>query len=399
MLSLKNLRKTRSKTYRYFVLWTLCLIQQNKLIALDTNTKIEQATDSEASHCFVANPAAFHPSQPGNSLVQLMNYRVYHNYTYKERQQDNEQKEDGEKNDSHNAGAISAALGSGLWLHINGEQFSSKGRYKRESSFNNNIPESTEGNLAQIKVGMMLSSEIYAGFGLRYMDLQHEVVGSFSINPQIYTTKFHTSLVGFSAGFQYITKLYAIDAYYLPALKDTTTILGEEKLITEPGYWSFGGSYQIFGSVKAGLRYKKMLYKKDDRPDGTTINDQNRTRINLVGLNREDIHLFPLSAMLVGFSWENSQDLSFYVSLEKQYTSFIRQPAVQSPGANPNDPFATRQLLKFMGRYQKSKLHIFTGLVLSDQKMDVSDSKSSSTSQRIFESKRKDLWFGVGSYL
>jgi hypothetical protein len=106
-------------------------------------------------------------------------------------------------------------------------------------------------------------------------------------------------------------------------------------IITDPGI-SEGTAALMSGKYRFGLAVRRAIYKRDDRTDGTTVNNDDQTKINLFGLDPEKTTVFFLDEIQLGVDYKVSEKTTGRVSVGKDTVEFNFDPGTTLPGSNEN---------------------------------------------------------------
>lgn len=140
---------------------------------------------------------------------------------------------------------------------------------KNEQRGNRSIKEEFSTKEQKVKFVVDLTPEFRAAFGFRFQSLDFDVLGSHNLSNEDHT-RFSGNRTGYSLGFFYQIKSMGIGLYTNPPLRGKVTIVGEQKIISDPG--SDGLEFILDASerLKIKLAVNRWLYKKDDRDDDAT---------------------------------------------------------------------------------------------------------------------------------
>ena len=359
-------------------------------------TRLDHGVDSYGWHGFHTNPALFKPEQ---FVVQLLSYRVRSSTTYTEESGNNSFDETADRTEAYLAASGMADLGGGLWLGFQVEQLDLEMSSIREDVNDTVIPERADSQFAALKAAVELSELVAVGFTLKFLKVEHAVVGSFGVDPATSTTTFSTSMFGSGGGLSVNNGKFAFSAAYFPAMKGKADVLGEEKIITDPGASDLGLGFTIKETIRAGLRYRRWIYKDDDRSDGTTLNDNNQTQVNLYGVHRRMTNIAPLTSLTLGAGIPLGKDINIMASLTRDTMTWVVDPTTNLPGENEDDPSDTRTTIKALLVIDRAKLSFSIGTSLSNGTSDFSESSNNRNVTRKWDENRQDLWLGVGALL
>jgi hypothetical protein len=145
-------------------------------------------------------------------------------------------------------------------------------------------------------------------------------------------------------------------ASYAPAMKGKADVFGEEKIVTTPGYSLLNVTFHQQRTLY-GFYFKRPIYKHNDLSNGTTLADNNNTRINLLGLNPYRSKVFPTSEYGFGMMIPIGPTTTLGTSLNRQDLRFLLSND-HLPGEQPEDPRIVSYFAKVSGRSVHGKLVI-----------------------------------------
>lgn len=384
--------------FKNIVLFTLILVgfsDRSCGYSLLLSSRVDQGVDVFGVHNFHLNPASYRLDP---FSVQLSLFRTRSSSTYKQAQGNNNFQQNSQRMENYLAAGVMADAGGGLWFGANIEQLKSETKSSRSDINNQQIPESSDSRLSSGKAVVELTEMVSVGFSLRFLEVERSLVGAFGVNPLNAITTFKTTLFGSGGGLLINNQnKFVLAANYFPAMKGKSDILGEEKIIIEPGNSDVGVGFTLKDEIKAGFIYRRWLYKKDDRVEGTTLNNNNQTRVNLYGLDIEQTNIFPTSVMILGISYPIDKNLKALASIARENLVFIESVSQNLPGENDDDPKAARNIYKILLLIQRAKINFMAGLNFVRGTVDFSS--TSRAIARSLEVNRQDVWLSIGSTL
>jgi hypothetical protein len=205
----------------------------------------------------------------------------------------------------------------------------------------------TEG---RAKFGLELTKDLRAGALLRYRYIESDVLGNFFMTPNE-RTKYSGSLMGAGVGAQFNAQSASLAVQYLSPLEGKVSILGEDKIVSEPGLLSVCGHLDAFSALSFGACYLMAQHTKDElRAPSTGPNPANQTRVAPKGVHPDRIiHL--VGASIAGFDVKagSLMTLRTTVALEEyeRVTDTSEIPKGKSDAANRLDGYRVRLGLVF----------------------------------------------------
>ena len=228
------------------------------------------------------------------------------------------------------------------------------------------LEETLAGQFTSLWSAIELTEQIKAGFKLRFIETQHNIVGNFFINPNNKTT-FKSSLFSTGAGIHGNFNRLAVGLYFQQAAKGKAVILGEERIVTQPGLVDIHAA--ITGNkVNSGIMYRRYLFKDEELSEGTTINDEDQSEISLLGMDPEWNTLFMTSQIGIGAEVTAQEKTQIYLGLNRIESEFNFDLQNSLPGNNENNEKFT--YLKLTGAIilNNPQFNLFGGMSLSSGK-------------------------------
>lgn len=216
------------------------------------------------------------------------------------------------------------------------------------------------------KLVIDLTTEVKVGLLLRLQTVSATVVGAFTSQRNSFT--YNGSLLGYGAGVNFSSGLLSVGAAYLPILRGKAEIMGEEKIVTEPGYalgeFSYGKE-----PWNVSAQYQRCIHKRDDRAQPTTnAADQG---VSVMGVDIDHNLLCDFSYGLSVRSSINPQ-LYWQAGLMQENGQFIFNPD-DIPEEEGSAPKVQNYRLRAAVGYQISpRLHFEIGGGLMNRNVDFS---------------------------
>jgi hypothetical protein len=291
--------------------------------------KFAQGTDASAHHLFLLNPATV--MSAGLETDVLIGRGTYATSFESDRSANlNEVKSDGQ--DDVLAAGLLMDVGAGLSIGINHLR-----SFHRSATTDSNVQtpreEGRAGQLTMARAVVEISQNLRLGITVRHFQVEENVLGAIYVQPTN-NTVYRGTLFGTGGGLHLSLGDFCFGLAYHPPLKGKTEIYGEEKIITDPGI-SEGTAALTRGAMTFGLSVRRNIYKHDDRIDGTTLNDNNQTEINLFGLDPEETTIFFLDHYQAGFDLKISDKTTSRISIAKETVEFNFALQNDLPGENP----------------------------------------------------------------
>ncbi|MEZ4744272.1 MAG: hypothetical protein R3B45_17790 [Bdellovibrionota bacterium] len=259
--------------------------------------QIAFATDASGKGLFLLNPAI---EQPGSMELDSFVMRSSFSHKLRSEQTANLSEIKSEGKEDVLAVGLGGDAGSGLGLALT----HMRSMYKTESS---NLTsraaksETFDFNHTTGRAIIEMTPTFRLGVQVSFMRINHHIYGSMSVN-SANSTAYDGILYGTGGGLYWDLKPAILTMAYLAPLKGKSEIYGEEFIITEPGIAEAMASVQR-GKYIFGGAYRRSLYKHDDRFGGTTVNDGNQTRIELMGIDRENNNIFFKNHIQIGLQY------------------------------------------------------------------------------------------------
>lgn len=336
----------------------LCLLGSHTLLA---ETFMEQlinhGTDSSANHLFIENPSVYFPQ---NMEMNIFIHQRASNSTVKTTNFDDI---DVQKNNSKekNIGlGLGLDMGSGLGITVVHQILESVEINTHSDRGTREFIETFKSHYSSLKVAVELTESLSAGFRLGFLNQHNEILGSFRLNPGSFTN-FSTSMIGTGGGLNFSRGHFHIGGTYLPSMKGKSEILSEEKIVTSPGKAELAMSLER-GNYSFGASMKRWIYKFDDRALGTTLNDDNQTRISLFGLNVSDQSLYHLDQKKIGLNYTLDSQTLLKGSLSKLTVELNQNLEQNLPGENSRARTFFYYFFQSILEYKKGKLIFTLGL-------------------------------------
>jgi hypothetical protein len=296
----------------------------------DLERKFAQGTDASAHHLFLINPSTV--MSKGLEIDGLVGRGTYTSSLESDRNGNiNEIKSDGQ-DDILGAGIL-ADCGAGLSLGVNHLR-----SFHRSSSKDSNArtpkEEGRAGQMTMARAVVEITDKLHLGIAVRQYQLEENVIGNMNVQASS-NTVYRGSMFGTGGGLNLLLGSVNLAVAYHAPLKGKADISGEEKIITDPGISEAAIAF-AHGTMVFGLAIRRNVYKHDDRVDGSTVNDNRNTRIDLFGLDPEETTIFFLDHYQAGFDMKISDKTTTRFSIAKENVefNFDRQNAL--PGDNAN---------------------------------------------------------------
>ncbi len=169
-----------------------------------------------------------------------------------------------------------------------------------------------------LKITIELTEGLTAGMILRYVYRDRLIYGDLSVAQQ---NRYKISMIGYGGGAALTLKNFGLGYAYYPQLRGKTDVLGEEKIVVEPGFLNIDVSYKPSDSLAFSLLNRRFLWELDDIGRGTTNTDTNQTRISLYGLD-PDQYLLTDTLTMLGVSYELGKIATLKVALGQEKAHF-----------------------------------------------------------------------------
>lgn len=275
---------------------------------------LRSGADGYPSNVFGLNPAA---ALPANDSYEFAVSRVFTTNKFDSDSEDEADTKSATKAETYGVAAIfNIGAGAGVGLSVQREFRDTEST--STSSFTS-PQELMHKDYLGTKLIVELTKEIRAGLLLRYLKESATVVGDYNIS-QRSSFNYEANLLGYGAGAYFSSGNAGYGAVYMPAMRGKGTILGEEKILTEPGY----ALIEVFtgrGDSRFGLSYYRWVHKRDDRDERTTTPGDDRT-VSINGVDLENA-IFPAHAITIGLDQKLNAKWSVRVSLAQEETEFI----------------------------------------------------------------------------
>lgn len=295
-------------------------------------------TDALNPHPFMLNPAAYLPETAEASFLFL---RSQYGNTLITNRNGNISQQENDSSDSFLALSMHANAGSGLGIGIDYQMYEQEEQNQLSSRGNTRFTEAYSSRYTAARAVVDITEKVILGFMIRFLDAEQELVGNFFINPSS-LTRFKSSLFGTGGGIRINMDKFQAGGAYLPPMKGRAEIYTEEKIITLPGIAELSAAYQT-GSYGLGAAVRRWLYKQDDRPEGTTLNDENQSQVNLLGLNADHNYLFLREQQQAGIDYKLKNGSLLKLSLSRFSAEFNDNPDRDLPGENQSN-----QLIQYL---------------------------------------------------
>lgn len=372
---------TLTQTFRVVPLAALCFVNSTAL-ARPVEHILSMPTDTVGLHPFMNNPAVYAPKNIVVSFVESKRLNEVTMNTYG----NNPRKIVG-KTDEHNyALNVTTRLASAVTFGIQGEY--SKLTDKSTSDTSNmyaNTPAVEEltqrSTTARFAIDLVQNARM--GVMFRYTSFNADVIGNFGIQQDDETSyKGTMSSLGGGAWLNSNQLAFAV-AYLLPA-RGKATLLGEDRVVTEPGLVSANVHYELSKEVRFGLGIEKWMYEKDEMSETVQV-DENR-QVSLNGLNT-DRDLYVHETVLFGMDYMMTAVFGLRAGILIQQWEFNTTQADLK--SNPNK---SNQFQAIRPRLALAILHKDAVVVLGGEYMQRKIDKSSDD-RNPFDIKTKDLSF------
>lgn len=354
-------------------------------------SELSMATDSLGPHPFLINPATYRPStleaafcflrrQYGNTLKQTINGNI--------REQEND------SNQSYLALALTADVGSGLGVGFSHQIINQEEKNKMADRGLTEFIESYEARYSSARAVVEITERVSLGFMMRFLDAEQKLVGNFFVGPDEITS-FKPSLFGTGGGFHINMDQFQAGGAYLPPMKGNAEIYSEEKIITSPGMMELSAAFsnQKYG---VGIALRRWLYKQDDRPAGTTLDDGNQTPVNLLGLNADHNFLFPRDQQQIGVDYQISNTSTVKFSLAQNSSEFNPSPDEQLPGENESNKVIKYLVASLILGINHKNMTFLIGLTKSLNKKISFEERNRSTD---YDGRKQDVLAGIQARL
>ena len=284
------------------------------------------ATDGDGAHLFSASPAD--QGTAGNRAGVLFN-RNFKSSEIKLAQGDAETRTADLKNDLIAVSGL-ADLGAGTaagitaardWIEMNSQ--STNGSVRPRELFQ------TQTVTGRILID--LTPQVRAGLSIRQQSQESLVVGGFNNQESIV---YRGSLVGYGAGAAArLGPKFGVGAQWVPAMRGKATIIGEQRLLAEPGRAGVS-AWHGDDAQRFGVMWQRWVHKRDDRADNTSTGGENNRQVILEGMDFDNF-LYPVWALGVGLDHRIRPNLGLRAHAGRETAEFIFNTD-QVPGENPD---------------------------------------------------------------
>lgn len=245
-----------------------------------------------------------------------------------------------------------------------------------------------------LRITIELTEGLTAGMMLRYVYRDRLIYGDLSVGQQ---TNYKTSMIGYGGGAAFNLKNFGLGYAYFPQLRGKTDILGEEKIVVEPGFLNLDASYKPNDQFVISLLNRRYLWELDDIGRGTTNTDTNQTRISLYGLD-PDQYLLTDSLTMLGISYGLGKIATLKLALGQEKAHFNFQDLmvynrvdVRQRTGDPRDLTYNRVRAQLQWLLNRG-LHISVGMGLYERKFDFPTAMNAGT----YEASGKELITSAG---
>lgn len=268
-----------------FVFVNIFLI--NKANANSIENVMSMATDSTGAQVFVLNPAIYVPKSFSLSYGQSLRLNDVKLQSYGDTPFTIRGKTDERIYSLNISGKMANSVTFGLQLDYNkrldGTNLDTSGRYASTPA-----PESMTKKSVSGRFAIDLVQNLRVGVVFKYSHLNSTVIGNFGF-AQDETTSFHGTMTTLGAGAWLNSEQLGFAAMYLLPERGKVNLLGEDRVITEPGIIMANMHYELSKEFKFGLGLQKDMYEKDEMSETVKIDE---SWISLNGLNPDrDIYL------------------------------------------------------------------------------------------------------------
>lgn len=187
-------------------------------------------------------------------------------------------------------------------------------------------------DLVKLRGAVAVSSIATVGIDFRMLRQEANVQGSFFSREG---TSILSTVNGLGVGFSlHDDKVEGFGGFQWP-MRGKGKIIGEEKIIIEPGRAELGFDSKISNDMGFGLLYRRWIYERDDRSKPTTLSsDQDRT-IDVRGLSPMK-YFFLDRQFSTGIRMGSATQLQWTTSFTRSFAEIIRSadglPTTDGPG-------------------------------------------------------------------
>lgn len=219
------------------------------------------------------------------------------------------------------AAMVGFDMGAGARVSILHELYFRKSKTS-SSALRRGVPREELEKIQQdaLRITIELVEGLSAGMMLRYLYLDRSIYGDLTVSTP---TSLKTTLIGYGSGAALQFKTFGFGYGYFPQLRGKTEVLGEEKIIIEPGSLNIEAFYRPNDDFVISLLNRRNLWELDDIDKGTTTADANQTRISLHGLDPDQYLLTDSLTMLgLGANLNKGVRLKLSGGQEKAHFNF-----------------------------------------------------------------------------
>lgn len=305
----------------------MCCVAWDALGQFSVERKYAQGTDAASRGLFHINPAT--PS--GQWSTDILLGRTTYSSKLENSQGGTLRQLSSEGQNDFMAAGVLGDIGAGLALGA-----SHLRTFHTSETKDQNVREAREegraGQMSALRSVVELSENLNFGIAVRFYHFEQNILGAMFV-PTAQNTVYRGSMVGTGAGLHLALSGVQFGASYHPPLKGKSEIFGEEYIVTEPGISEASFAWTR-PQATFGLVFRRGIYKRDDRVEGTTLNDANQTAINLWGLDPEETTIHFLDNYQLGADFTLSDKASSRVSLTRETLEFTLDPTNFLPGEN-----------------------------------------------------------------
>ncbi|MFK7872574.1 MAG: hypothetical protein AB8C84_05305 [Oligoflexales bacterium] len=269
--------------FLYFLIVSTPLYSQGLL-----ETKIFSSTES-----FHGTPFALNPAVDRSDVLQgdAILYRETSEHIWT----DNDNVEKADVSGEIQGVGVVTNVGSGLMIGFSYQRLTYTDTLSRDQR--GEVFENWKKQQSMARIAVELTEHLHAGFLLKFLDVEYDLLGSFFINSSE-RALLKPSLFGSGGGLVMTFDRMVLSGAWVPTMKGKAKVLGEEFIVTEPGLseMTLSSKHQ---QMMGGIGVRRWIYRKDDRVNGTTANNENQTQLNLMGLNSGMSKVFPMYSRFI----------------------------------------------------------------------------------------------------
>jgi hypothetical protein len=248
---------------------------------------LAQPTDAPSPSVFLLNPASFLPE--GGFAFGLAEGIRNRSMRYVNNTATNTVTTKSKRREFAHAAGFMVAPGGGFGLGLTVKQHQEEVRSTNDNSRYDTLPvgEQLLRREAQARFVLEFTENFRIGGGFRYQALRADVLGSFNLPPEEFSS-YKGTLYGAVLGAQMVFDGGGFGLAYLTPLRGKVEIQGESKVTTDAGLAQVAGHWQAAQPLSLGFFYNRWFHENDELAEETTgPNRANQTSISLLGLAPE----------------------------------------------------------------------------------------------------------------